>query len=509
MMAANIPDATNQRPVDLDPKLVNSIGLHHSLATAIADLVDNSLDAVAGTIRVRLLLDGTAPVGVQVIDDGNGMGTTAIDKAMTYAGTRAYRTADLGHFGVGLKAASLSQADTILIYSRAYGSTPVGRKLLRSRTGGPPTVGTIDAGVAAEHLDEIDIDTPLETGTVVEWRDVRVFPTTTDDDERNRWLEQAIREIRAHLGLVLHRILPDRGPEVAVDTFDLATGTAGVTREVTPVDPFGYRRSGIPGYPQDLEITLPDGSEPVTARAHVWPSHSQDPGFKINGDPGVNYQGCFVYRRNRLLQIGGWCGIFSDRPAWELARLEVDLTETAALHVTINPEKSGLEFSADLRRALENAVCVDTGDSVRHYLTLAAGEEKRSRSRTRRPISAVEPRLGLPSEVLDAYREAVEFANFEPVDIRWRILGNDQIFSINFNHRTIELNTRYREAIVGRRSLDPDDAPVFKVLVHLLTEKFFAGFHLGPRDKREIKAWHEVLFAAVKAQMAQQPPEQT
>ncbi|MDP9225112.1 MAG: ATP-binding protein, partial [Actinomycetota bacterium] len=89
-MADDIPKATDLRPVDLDPKLLNIIGLHHSLATALADLVDNSLDAHAGTIRIRFLMDGAAPVGLQVIDDGDGMDDRLIDRAMTYAGTREY-----------------------------------------------------------------------------------------------------------------------------------------------------------------------------------------------------------------------------------------------------------------------------------------------------------------------------------------------------------------------------------------------------------------------------------
>lgn len=506
MGTASVPDATGLQPVDLDPALVNSIGLHHSLPTAIADLVDNSLDAHAGVIRIRFLLDGTAPIGVQVIDDGTGMGETAINAAMTYAGTRAYHETDLGHFGVGLKAASLSQADVVLIYSRAYGSTPVARKLLRSDEGRPPRVGVIDPSVAADRLDAVDIGEPLETGTIVEWRDVRTFPTTQDDDERTRWLEGAVRDIRAHLGLVLHRILPDGGPAIAVDTIDLATGSCGVAREVIPIDPFGYRRSGDPDFPQQLDIRMPDDSQPVRARAHIWPPGSQDPGYKIGGQPGEEHQGLFVYRRNRLLQIGGWCDLWADRRDWALARVEVELTPAAPRHVTINPEKSGLELSADLRRALESALCVPSGLSFNDYLDRAAGEERRSRSRKRRPVTVVEPRFGLPPSVLEAYRDAVEFyPNFEAVDIRWRTLPNHEVFRVNLNHRVLELNLRYREVLAGGPSLDSQDVPVFKTLMHLLTDRYFAGLQFGDRDKREIKAWQAILLSAVRAQADRSP----
>ncbi|MEQ4209649.1 ATP-binding protein [Actinopolymorpha sp. B9G3] len=500
-MISAIPAATGTRPVELDPKLVNSIGLHHSLATAIADLVDNSLDASAGTIRIRILLEGTAPVGVQVIDDGQGMDSIAVDRAMTYAGTRAYRQSDLGHFGVGLKAASLSQADTVLICSRAWGSAPVGRKLTRSPSGAQPTVGDLTNEDAAARLDDADIGVPLDTGTVVEWRDVRAFPSTSDDDERARWLEQAIREVRSHIGLVLHRVLSDGGPDVAVDTLGVADRTPGSARAVFPIHPFGYVRSGDPDFPQELVIRLPDRTEPVEATAHVWPPRSQDPGFKIGGEPGVDYQGFFVYRRDRLLQIGGWCGLWPARPGWELARIAVDLTDTAAAHVTINPEKSGIEFSADLRRALETAVCRASGTSIREYLDRAASEERRSRARVRRPVTLVEPRIGLPAAVLDAFHDAVMYnPDYPPVDVRWRLLPDAQVFRIDLEHRTLELNLRHRTALVGTRSLDPNDAPVLKSLMFLLMQTYFAGSHLGDRDKREIAAWQTILLAALRAQ---------
>lgn len=500
-MVYSIPSATGVHSVDLDPKLVNSIGLHHSLSTAIADLVDNSLDADATFIQIRVLLAGTAPVGIQVIDNGTGMDASAIDRAMTYAGTRAYRESDLGHFGVGLKAASLSQADTVLICSRAYGSGTVGRKLSRSRDGERPTVGNLSSADASARLDDAGIETSLVTGTVVEWRDVRTFPSTTDTGEQTRWLERAIRETRSHLGLVLHRILDEDGPDVVMGTRDVTTGDLGVVRRVTAIDPFGYRRTGDADFPQSLAIEMTNGPVPVRAVAHVWPPRSQDPGFKIGGEPGVEHQGFFVYRKDRLLQAGGWCGLWADRPGWELARVEIDLTATAANHVTINPEKSGIEFSADLRRALEQAHCRTTGITLPDYLTRAAAEERISRSRTRQPVTLVEPSFGLPGGVVAAFDESVRFnPDYPTVEIRWRSLPEDAVFEVDLESQELVLNVRHRGAIVGRRSLDPNDAPLVKSLMFIVLEKYFAGSHLGDREKREIEAWQGILLAAVGAQ---------
>ncbi|MGY1701420.1 ATP-binding protein [Geodermatophilus sp. SYSU D00766] len=485
----------------MDLALVNTIGLHHSLATAVADLVDNSLDATAGAIRVRFLLDGVAPVALQVIDDGYGMDSLTIDKAMTYAGRRDYHDTDLGHFGVGLKAASLSQANTVLVYSRAYGASAVGRMLVREGDMSSPRVGELSAGDAEQSLAEARFDFAGGSGTIVEWRDVRTFPATTDKGEQMRWLEGAVRDVRNHLGLVLHRLLDGEGPRVLVDSQNIRNGELSAARAVTPIDPFGYRHSGDPDFPADLRLEMPDGSAPVSARAYVWPPRSQDPGFKLGGRPGEDAQGFFVYRRNRLLQGGGWCDLWGPRPEWGLARVELDLGSTADAHVTINPEKSGITFSSDLRRALEKATCAGTGLTFTEYLQRAAGEDKRSRQRQRRPITVVEPRGGLHASVLDSYQDAVEFdPDAAPIDLVWRTLPPDQVFEIDLDNAVLALNLRYRTVLVGHPSLDTDDAPVLKTLLHLLANRYFDSSYLGAKEKRELDAWQAILLAAVRAQ---------
>jgi Histidine kinase-, DNA gyrase B-, and HSP90-like ATPase len=498
-----VPDATGMRSVDMDPALANSVGLHHTIPTAVADLVDNSLDARAGAIRVRFLLDGSTPIGMQVIDNGWGMDASKLDDALTYSGAREHSEFDLGHFGIGMKAASLSQADTVLICSRAPASTPAGRILLRSGDRSAPRVGEIGADAAAARLETAGING--HPGTVIEWRAVRNFPSTSDPAEQRRWLEGTIREVRAHLGLVLHRILERDNVSISVDTWDIATGTAGPTRAVEPIDPFGYHNSGDRDFPQELEIQMPGKSHPVRATAHVWPPRSQDPGFKIGGEPGEESQGFFVYRNDRLLQAGGWCGLWGPRSDWGLARVALDLNSETGHHVTINPEKSGITFSSDLRRALETSTTRGTGLGFVDFLAIAAGEERRGRSRVRRPVQLVEPRLGISFAIRDAYREAVDFdPDADSVDIRWRTLPRDQVFRIDRVERVLALNLRYREGLVGKRSQQMNDVPVLKVLLHLLLQKYFEGIHLGDRDKREINAWQRILLVAVREQVATQ-----
>lgn len=197
-MRAAVPVSSVQVPPD--PAITSAIGRHHSLETAIADLVDNSIDAGARIVQVRFLLEGGVAVGLQVLDDGCGMDTTAVDAAMRYAHRHKRAESALGHFGVGLKAASLSQAETLLVWSRRFGAPAVGRRLRRSTLDSGPVVESFSTRDAERRLASTDGLPDSQTGTLVEWEDVRTFLHDDDPTEQTKWLEKTVEAVLRHLG---------------------------------------------------------------------------------------------------------------------------------------------------------------------------------------------------------------------------------------------------------------------------------------------------------------------
>lgn len=511
--ALAVPKAASRRPVFMEPDLVNAVGLNHSLPTALADLVDNAIDAHATCIRIRFLLgDYQQPVGLQVIDNGDGMSQKRLDRAVIYSAKRKYKDTDLGHFGVGLKAASFTQAATVVIVSRARTNSVVGCLLERRTPKAAPTVGEIDSLEAEERFKIACSAVEASHGTLVEWQNPRNFLNGATADDNAEWIEQSIRKIRFHLGLVFHRFLSaEGGPQIGVDTVRIRNGHLGPVRSVDPVNPFGYQYSGDQNYPQEMAVRLPGGEEPVTMTAHIWQPKAQSPEYKLGGLTRERSQGFYIYRRNRLLQAGGWSGLLEPRPEWALARVCLNLCDSAEAYITINPEKSGVHFSADLRKALGGARSRVTGGSFEDYLNIAAATDRKSRARKASAVAAVEPRKGLPANVLSAYARNLSFRRgYGPIDIRWNKLPVHKVFDINFELRILELNVLCRPLLVGpSQANDPNDAPVFKVLMHLLVEKFFAGQHIGPKDRMEIDAWNAVLFAAANAQAEQARPHRS
>lgn len=159
--------AVSSRTVPPDPSIADALGAHHELPTALADLVDNSIDAGASQVRIRILTDDDYVTGMLVIDDGHGMDEAGIDAAMALSRRRDYGETDLGHYGLGLKAASLSQADTLDVYARAIGGVPVGRRITREE---PTLVQSLDAGQVGEVLEGALVrmtDAAPLSGTVV------------------------------------------------------------------------------------------------------------------------------------------------------------------------------------------------------------------------------------------------------------------------------------------------------------------------------------------------------
>lgn len=485
-----------------DESLAGAVGLHHTIATALADVVDNSLDADAAHVLIRFVQDGTRIVSMMVIDDGVGMDSDTIDSAMTYGRRRDYAAADLGHFGVGMKAASLSQARVLRVWSRADGQRAQGRVIDSFSERGRQAVSTIEDHQAAEFFAAVSPRFLLETGTIVEWRGIATFLMSAHEDEQTSWLEQTINDVRSHLGVVFHRLIASGRVSIALDVFDVEAGRPGLSRAVSAIDPFNYPRSGGVKYPRDLSILL-DGSE-IRGSAHLWPARSNAPEFRLHGAPGREHQGIYVYRHNRLLQIGGWNSVVRPRPDYGLARVAIDLDAVLLQHITINPEKSGVTLDATVAAAIDSAVFSEADGGFRTYLGDAEAAVRAARSRQPRPVSIIEPVSGFPEDVLDSFSDAFEFTvGADPVTVGWRALARDQFFEVDLKTRTLWINARFRRDLLGRRSLDNADAPVLKSLIYLLVGEMFDGVRISAKQKEKMQAWQEVLISAMAAHREQ------
>ena len=61
----------------------------YDLPSAVADLVDNSIDAGAGTVWIDVCRKGERSF-IRIADDGRGMTERVLDEAMRYGSRRSY-----------------------------------------------------------------------------------------------------------------------------------------------------------------------------------------------------------------------------------------------------------------------------------------------------------------------------------------------------------------------------------------------------------------------------------
>lgn len=491
-------EAVRRIHVTPDAGVLRAIGLNHGFESAIADLVDNSIDATAGRVLIRFVLQGGLATQLLIVDDGSGMDETRIDGAMRLGKPKQESAASLGHFGVGLKSASFSQASTLTVLSRRAGCSPEGRRMRRENPAVDFEVDVLDSDAVGGRLQKLHgLLGSADTGTVIQWDDCRTFPASRNPAVTAAFIENKVAELRNHLGLVFHRLLEQGTVTVTVDVYDADEQEAGLAFPIEPIDPFGYSRTGLHGYPTRLVARPNNGA--VELDCHIWPGGSDSPQFRLHGQPVENFQGFYLYRNGRLLMTGGWGGVTDENRALKLARVAVDIEKHLDVF-TMSMEKSGVRLAVDLVHAIERSAAED-GTTFRDYLDDASDTFKASNRRVRRRTPILPPGQGLHPRVKRVLeRETRLIEGEEPVRIRWRRMHGDDFVEFDRPQRTLWLNNRYRPAVLHGDNGGVNDAPLLKTLLFLIYEDLFRGQAMGAKDKENLHFWNEVLTTAAQAE---------
>jgi hypothetical protein len=479
-----------------DAGLVKSLGAHYSLESAIADLVDNCLDARATKVTIRLLTESDRLVQVEVIDNGAGMDAAAADKAMTLGHRREYADNDLGHFGIGMKAASFGHADVLTIWSSKDGATPVGRRIRRTDFSKDFSCEILSGEAAGEAKAQRKRVTGAGHGTSVVWSELRGAYHGANTEEARTWMANAERSLRSHLGVTFHRLITKDALTIEILVDEMQYADEGVGMPVRAIDPFGYAKSGHPGYPKT--IVAESGGQKVALQCHIWPPKVDIPGFRIQGKSGERFQGFYIYRNDRLLQVGGWSQAANSSVQRQLARVVLDDESAIGFFLTMNPEKAGLRFEPIFRDALAHAAATD-GTTFDAYLKDAEAcyAEGNRRVSKRQPVIA--PKKGFAPKLRKSIEAELPLLRSDSLNLQWKKLPEGEFIDVDFSNSTLWINARYRYLFAPERG-SLNDAPLVKALLFLLTHEVFEGSHLGPKDKDNISLWRAILSSAITAE---------
>lgn len=340
-------------------RLMSSLrDMGYEQTTAIADLVDNSVEAGATKVNVDIEFEGENS-WVRIADNGRGMTSSQLREAMRYGSSRQYSDEDLGKFGLGLKVASLSQCQRLTVASRTNQSRadisaycwdlahieatnrwellPVSRK-----EGGPPIQALLKESI----------------GTVVLWQRLDRILGYQDPggESARRRLSSMCREVEGHLAMVFHRFLAGevsgrRKLRILVNGYDIG-----------PWDPFARNEVATKALePAKIPVRVGDANGVLILEPFILPHQadfSSSDSFRLAGGPANwnQQQGFYVYRADRLIQSGGWCRIRTLDEHTKLARVALRFSSQLDDAFRVNVSKMRVQLPTSVREQLTEAI---------------------------------------------------------------------------------------------------------------------------------------------------------
>lgn len=339
-------------------RLVRSLrDVGYEFVTAVADLIDNSIEAHARTVWVDVVWEGEQSY-VTIADNGDGMAMAELKEAMRFGSEREYEAEDLGKFGLGLKTASLSQCLRLTVATR----NSVGRADINAYCW---DVGHVSASnrweilpVRSSELHEgVRQHLKDTTGTVVIWEKLdRILGYKKPDGESARkQIHSMCRELEDHLAMVFHRFLSGevRGKRLAIYVNE---------NKVSPWDPFARSEENTRKLePRTLRHEGNKGKGDVIVEPFVLPHHSRfsspEAFNRASGPEKWNkQQGFYIYRADRMIQSGGWSGLRALDEHRKLARIAVSFGPRLDDEFKINVAKMRVSLPVALREVVTKAI---------------------------------------------------------------------------------------------------------------------------------------------------------
>ncbi len=339
-------------------RLIKSLrDIGYDFCTAVADLVDNSIEAGASRVDVLVEYDGDNSY-VRISDDGKGMSEEQLKEAMRYGSERTYKEEDLGKFGLGLKTASMSQCQLFSVASRTWPEL----KIIYSYCWDMDHIEKTNRWEILPPRKEIKtlLYDPLEDhpGTVVLWEQLDRFLGYKHPygDPARKKLFLTCRELEYYLAMVFHKFLAGEAAKQRLDIY--INGN-----KVEPWDPFARLEKGTKELPPvNIKLHLEDveGTGRILLKPYILPTKEEFSSLKAWERAGLDnwnqQQGFYIYRADRMIQSGGWCGLRTRDEHIKLSRIEVDFSPIFDTAFKINVAKMRVQLPDQIRSEVDKAI---------------------------------------------------------------------------------------------------------------------------------------------------------
>ena len=330
----------------------------YNFQTAAADIIDNSIAAGATEVHVQIQMSPDGRKTVYFGDNGSGMDENDLFAAMRYGAPARENPESLGKFGLGLKTASSSVCLRFALISRCSQNDPL-MKLVWD-------LEHVEKRNQWEMIrEEVTPDEQMafdeccgDKGTLLVWSKCdrllsKNYEEAGGSREQNAIRRQA-KKLAEHVALVYHRFLnryDDRERLVTIFIND---------DPVEAWNPFYPQRADqvLSAEQQKLEIEMGDDAvEIATMSAWILPN-SRDLTKEEQKEARISNraQGFYIFREGRVIQAGGWLGMFGLEPHTSLLRIEFDFNHKLDEAFSIDVKKSRILFDPALEEELKRRI---------------------------------------------------------------------------------------------------------------------------------------------------------
>ena len=334
--------------------------LGYSLATAIADIIDNSISAAATEINIFCDLTKEKPT-LAVIDNGHGMTVEKLLVAMKHGAINPKEERsprDLGRFGLGLKTASFSQCRHLTVVS-------LKNSIICAAEWDLEHINRKDDWLLSI-LDKQEItglpyiEQLRSTGTIVIWRELDRLFEDQSGLKRDEIVNEKLDLVEKHLSLVFHRFISG---EIRQRKKIVIRINGHV---ITAFDPFCRKNKATQVLPE--EIVRVAGQD-VVIQPYILPHHSKlsakEYDFYEDRSSFISNQGAYIYRNGRLMAWGDWFRLVPKGEAIKLARVRIDFPNALDENWTIDIKKSRARPPHEVRERLRQIISRITYSSTR------------------------------------------------------------------------------------------------------------------------------------------------
>lgn len=322
---------------------------------AIADIIDNSISADATKIDITFDWDRRRII---INDNGFGMDADSLIKNMRIGSAdpgMIRPSKDLGRFGMGMKTATFSLGKRLTVITKTSDG-------FANATWDLDDVLQIGWQLIIQEDDALSEFYGMlgEQGTIIIIDKLDRLVDKNDIAKSKQKFFRVLSNTEKHISLIFHRFIEEDGLELTIN--------GNIVEAWNPFIPENRATQELSEEP----VYSDDGLHEVTIQPYILPHKtkfsSPDDFKKAGGPKGWNYhQGVYLYRNKRLIVYGTWFDFIRKEPAYNLARIRVDISSTGDELWNIDIKKSTASLPLFMRDTMARVIDIATEKSATVY----------------------------------------------------------------------------------------------------------------------------------------------